>query len=555
LVQRRAGGEDQMNGSVGQTFVLAAMTWLFSACNNQPNAAAPTQSDGGAASGEDGSQAGMPSNTSAPTFHTSFAAFAPESSVPDGSAGAASGAVVAPFGVSTICGDAIIGADEQCDDGPGAAIDACTSLCRTRDQPASQTATKIDRYQGFGRHPLAGLDGGFISSYVEFPTDEAPPLGEPAIGATLFNVWGQPQHHVNVSEGASPIELSNPVAAALPGGAYAVAWTDFDSDGSNLGIALRRVSASGNLGPLLSANANRTFTQEEPDLLWTGGQLVVAWEDYADANNGPDLRYRTFDADLNPLADDLTLAASEAPEAAVALASFGNGWAAAYREGVPDGTEYIVIKAGDASFRVGPVLGGSPDDKPALATLDTSHLLVVFSEGTDPGATGIYNTPRLRYALLDTAGSTTPGFLAVNPLGDVYVDDESIAQLSPSLLNTPNGIYLAWSSVARPKDAAGDEVWLKHLAWSSGAPAQLDLSEQEVLIPHSCEGRGGHQRTPALAFIPDTTLPPSGALAVAWDDYSRSLGANAGAPDVVVQYVPMQAEGAQSCGAECGSCP
>src|SRR6185436_21055827 len=97
------------------------------------------------------------------------------------------------------------------------------------------------------------------------------------------------------------------------------------------------IDALGELGPLETANAQREFSQRNPDMLWTGSELVVAWEDYADAFNGPDLRYRLFDADLNPLSDDTVLAASALPEAAVALAPFNNSWAAAYREGTVDG--------------------------------------------------------------------------------------------------------------------------------------------------------------------------------------------------------------------------
>jgi hypothetical protein len=127
---------------------------------------------------------------------------------------------------------------------------------------------------GVGRHPVSGLDGGFIATYVDVRDEE------PAVGATLFNIWGQPEHFVEVSQGASPIFDANPVAAALPGGSYAVAWGDFDGDGSDLGVALRRVAANGSLGSLSSANSGKEFSQLNPDVLWTGSELVVAWEDY-----------------------------------------------------------------------------------------------------------------------------------------------------------------------------------------------------------------------------------------------------------------------------------
>gem|GEM_PF-6839748 len=455
-----------------------------------------------------------------------------------------------PFGTSTTCGDQIVGLDangkpEECDDGDEGS-DACTALCQTRDQAGYASGTESDRYLGAGRHPISGLDTAFISTYVEFPTDEDVADGEPfsgedaAVGATIFNIWGQPAWHFRVSDGASPIDDANPVAAALPNGAFAVAWGDFDGDGSDLGVALRMVKVDGSVGPLGVANSQREFSQLNPDMLWTGSQLVVAWEDYADAANGPDLRYRLFDADLNPLSDDTVLAASSLPEAAVALAPFNGGWAAAYREGMASGQENIVIKVGQATFRTAPVFGGPSTDRPALTALDATHLLVVFSVGTDPGLTGIRNVPRLRYAVIDTAGSTMPADYSVDPLDDVFQTDAYASHLSPSAVTGPDGVYLAWRSEARPGDAAGDQIWLKYVSWDPSLTTQLDWREPEMLIPRVGEGNLGDQRTPALAYVPSTALPPSGALAIGWDDYSHSRGALAGDPDVVVHYAPLR---------------
>jgi hypothetical protein len=386
-----------------------------------------------------------------------------------------------------------------------------------------------DRYLGAGRHPISGSDAGFITAYVQAGGDA------PAIGATLFNIWGQPAHYVTVSDGASPISDANPVAAALPDGGYAVAWGDFDGDGSDAGIALRRVDADGGLGPLGAANARGEFSQLNPDILWTGSNLVVAWEDYADASNGPDLRYRVFDAQLNPLADDASLAETSLPEAAVALSTFNGGWAAAYREGASDGREQIVVKAGDATFRIGPVFGGPLEDRPALVELDSTHLLVTFSVGTDPGAIGLYNTPRLRYAIVDTAGSATPALAAFDPMDLLLSTESQTAQLSPALVRHSQGIYLAWRSEARPGDAAGDQIWLKFMRWQAGSVPRLDVEEPELLIPRACDGSAGDQRRPALTT---TSLPPGNALAIAWEDYGKTVDQAAGEPDVLVHYAP-----------------
>jgi hypothetical protein len=382
---------------------------------------------------------------------------------------------------------------------------------------------------GAGRHPVAGNgDRGFITTYLE-ESDEGP-----AVGATLFDIWGKPQHHVVVSDGGAPIHEANPVAAELPDGSYAVAWTDLDGDGSDLGIALRKVKADGTLEGLRVANQGREFSQRDPDMLWTGSELVVSWVDFADASTGPDLRYRTFDADLKPTSGDVILAASELPEAAVALAPFNGGWAAAYRAGRADGAEDVVVKVGSSTYRIGPVFGGPIDDRPTLVELDALHLLVIFSAGTDSGASGVYNTARLRYSVVNLEGEEEPTIVALDPIDAVYVTEPQTAQTSPVAAKWSNGAYVAWRSEARPGDAAGDQLWLKYFEWRDDQEPQLKAREREMLIPRTCEGSFGDQRQPALVTV---GLPPSGALAMAWDDYAHSAGTS-GSPDVVVQYAP-----------------
>jgi hypothetical protein len=463
----------------------------------------------------------------------------------------------APFGVSTSCGDAIVGDNEECDDGDDGS-DACTAHCQTRDQSSVASERGSDRYLGIGRHPVAGLDSGFITTFMQVANvaasqGEGGQAGMGAIddsakvGATLFDVWGRKQHHVEVSEGAFPIDDANPVAAALPGGHYAVAWSDFDGDGSDLGIALRLVNGDGTLGSRISANAQREFSQRNPDVLWTGSQLVVAWEDYSDAFTGPDLRYRVFDENLRSTSPELTLANGDQLEGAVSLALFNGGWAAAYREEALEefagsGRESIVVRVGEAKFRIGRYFGGPMADRPALAQLDSTHLLVVFTEGTDLGQqAGVLNTPRLRYAVVDTAGPTSVLSSSLDPLDDVYELDFTVSQTSPAAVAGPDGVYLSWRSEARPGDAAGDQIWLKYVGWQPTLPNQIDLREPEMLAPRTADGSFGNQRTPALAYVPASTLPPAGGLAIGWDDYAHTQGPNAGDPDVVVHYAPLRA--------------
>jgi hypothetical protein len=526
-------------GPVG--FLSAALLLLPTGCDggggNQMDSATIADDDGAQASA--GGDSHEPESTDQPSsthfWQDSSAEPGGESATETPSAGSAGigGAPHVsgpPFGTSTTCGDAIVGSNEECDDGPGAGRDACTAGCQTTDQPAAPSVN-ADRYLGAGRHPNAGLSSGFITTFVELPSEGA------AVGANLFDIWGKPSLHVDVSEGAAPIDDANPVAAALPNGSYAVAWSDFDADGSDLGVALRQVNGDGSVGLLRVANGKHEFSQLNPDVVWTGSQLVVAWEDHADPLKGPDLHYRIFDQSLNPTTADIALAESALPEAAVALTAFNGSWAAAYREGTADGKENVVVRAADKTFRLGPVLGGPADDRPALVALDASHLLLVFSAGTDPGATGVYNVPRLRYSVIDTASVAPPTFQSLNPLDDLFTVDDKVSHFSPAAAPGVGGAYVAWRSEARPGDAAGDQLWLKYLSWDSAA-AKLEPLEQEMLIPRTCEGSIGDQRRPALANV---ALPPSNALAVAWDDYSHSQGIDAGDPDVVVHYAPLHA--------------
>jgi hypothetical protein len=522
---------------MGKPLVAGGLLLFVAACNN-PGATTTSQhsESAGAGSQHEGTNGGTPWTAEQALAATD--SFAPEGAVAtiggSGGLGGMQGPPGPPYGTSTTCGDGIVGLNEECDDGDDGS-DACTQLCETRDQAAVAPIPNmpIDRYLGAGRHPVSGLAHGFITTYVEQAENE------PNIGATLFDIWGRAQHRLNVSEGAFPIDDANPVAAALPDGGYAVAWSDFDGDGSDLGVLVRRLQADGSLGAARAANAGAEFSQRNPDMVWTGTQLIVAWEDYSDAVNGPDLRFRSFDENLNPTSGDVTLAAGISPEASVALAAFDGTWAAAYREGALGGRENVVVRIGQSSFRIGPVQGGPLDDRPALVGLDATHWLVAFSVGTDPTSTGVYNLPRLRYALIDTASAEAPPIQSLDPLDVVYTFTNQVAQMSPSLERRGEdgaGVYLAWRSETRAGDASGDQIWLKLLRWAQeGSTHRIRAEETELLIPRTCDGAFGDQRAPALGR---TSLPPSDALAIAWTDYGRGGGTGSGEPDVIIHYAP-----------------
>ena len=442
---------------------------------------------------------------------------------PDASVDATADADSGP--VSTVCGDGIRGLDEECDDGNGSSDDACTTACVVTDllcvSPPLNDAGKpaAGRYLGEGRHPVAADGDGFAVVYVE--PDFAPPrvalsAFEPKgvrIGAPLL---------VSTGNKSKPLLFSSPVVAALPGAKYAVAWTDFDGDGDELGVALRLVDpAIAPAGEPAHANTTTAFSQFAPDMIWTGSELVVAWADDSAPTTGPDLWMRKFDAALSPIGAEQSLAASASAEGNVALGTFGAAWAAAWRAAGSNGMESVEAKSGNTTWSVGPHAPPGADDKPALVELDASTLLVVFTIGD--GGTG--SGSKLCGGLLTPSATGATTAIALDA-------GLTAAQSHPSAVRVGSRVYLSWRSAAATSDPKAEELWLREVHWSGSAVTlgtPLRLPRWDVHTP-------GDQRFPALAASP---LAPEGALVAAWSDFGLVFGKSEGAPDVVVELIPI----------------
>lgn len=466
----------------------------------------------GAAGSATGGSAGTPSGGTAGAGGTGGAG--------DGGTGGSPPDASTDAPVSQFCGDAIRDPlTEECDDGNANASDSC-SACFVQDVllvpgPGSDGGVppKVSRRLGDGRHPVAGADSGFAITFV---TSLPAPV---ALGLLTFDSVGVPASPpVTVAADASVTANAHPVVAALPGGKYAVAYTDLNADGDGLGVALRLIDSGA--GPLVRVNTTKTFGQHDVDLVWTGTELVAAWVDDSKLpTSGSDIRMRRFSAALAPLTSEEILSNSPAQESAVALAPFGTSWAAAWRSAV-SGAETIVVKVVGASWSVPVAAPGPAEDKPALAELDASHLLVVFSEGTPA---------RLRGAILDTASQTVTPF-PIAPSVAPYSADASLAQSHPNAVRAGPRLFVAWRSALVPGDPNAEELWLKELDWQG---TTLDLSKAEVTLPRWPVHLGDDQSRPALA------VTGSGALATAWDDYGRVFGSVEGTPDVVAELIPL----------------
>lgn len=432
-----------------------------------------------------------------------------------------------------ICGDGFRLLTEECDDGNASDGDACAS-CSVLDFLAVSSSLvdppPLGRRLGEGRHPLAADPQGLAVALV----DVSGPA--PAIQLARFAPGGSSLGGPVVVAEQLPLWDPHPVVAPLPLG-HIVAWTAPDDD--HLGVWMRQVPpGEAPLPDPVRVNLAQDFGQSDPDVLWDGQQLVVAWVDASDLDTGYDLHFRTFDANLSPTSGEQKLAATLDAEAHVALAPFQGSWAAAWRA-LSGGLERIQVRAGASSWSVGPFLPGPASDRPSLAQLDPDHLLLVFSEGV---AAELENAPpssRVVAAVLslDATGELSPEQVTwVAPLAQ---GSEGLSQQQPHVLRVGTELWLAWRSEARPGDALAEELWLKPLGWTppeGTSLGELELSAEELPLPRQAVHRPGDQRLPALAGF---SLGDQPFLALAWEDLGRVFAPAGGDHEVVLQFAPL----------------
>jgi cysteine-rich repeat protein len=437
--------------------------------------------------------------------------------------------------VSTTCGDAIRDpVTEECDDGTGLAPpDSCTADCRVEDVlvvgSVPDSGFIVTRSLGLGRHTVAA---GVSGSAVVFIDASSTPR---AVKLRAFDANGVPGNLVTVAADASILPQSDPVIAAVPLGKYAVAYMDLGLDGDQQGVALRIVDpASSSVSTLVRVNASTLGNQRDPELIWTGSELVVAFVD--EGNFGPtatDVRVRRCSESGAALDSGKPLAETNDFEGKVALTPFASapGYASAWMS-LSLSAHVVWAKAGTAtwSFSMAPPTDG--ESQPSIVALDATHLFLAFVEGG-----GSFATPRLRGAILDTAqpGTFTPFDIA--PLTEPYASDASLGQSQPAVSAVGSSVFVAWKSETIPLSLEGGELWLKELPWSvSSGAVTLDLSHAEIPLPRKNDHVPGHQDFPALATTP---LFPGGALVTAWEDSGNVFGANEGDPDVIFEQIPI----------------
>jgi hypothetical protein len=444
--------------------------------------------------------------------------------------------------VSAYCGDGIRDPyTEECDLGKNVPLrDVCSNLCTVNDligvadvgQPPANLLTR--RELGQGRHPVAtSASGTFAWVFIE---PDAQPV---RLGLSTVDPTGKPLDSVvPISTGSSAVLTSNPVVASIPASSkYAVAYTDFGGDGDELGVALRLVDPQSppTTAPL-HANTTTQFSQYDADLIATPTGIVVAWADNSDPATAPDLKFRTFGFDLTPTSGEQDLAHTPAGEGNVALTTFAGGWAAAWRAG-QSGNETLQIRTvgvhPDAQWNVGPYTAGPADDVPAIAELDPTHLLVVFSQGIDPLATGVFNGSKLSVALLDTEHPGTVPPVDLPPGASNPSANPLLYQSHPDAVRVADGIYLGWRTAGASGDPNGEDLWLQRLS-TTLTTSGLDFSPIVRPLPRVTTDRTGDQRRPAFAAGHVTA---GGEVVAAYEDWGGNFG-EPGPEVVALEVIP-----------------
>ena len=466
----------------------------------------------------------------------------------------------APDG-SPVCGDGWRDpGTEECDDGlrDASTRRACSAACQVLDElvvaPAAADAGVLNgqRTLGIGRHPIAASTSTLAVTYLE---PNAFPLSLSLASFSAKGVAGSVAH--GIQGPSSLLPTSNPVVAALPCDQYAVAWTDYGGDGDELGVALNLVTPGAvPATPPVFANATTLGSQFDPDIVWTGSQLVVAWVDTSNPATQPDVIVRTLDATLTP-SNEQPLGATGDAEADVVLAAFGGSWAAAWRDDA-NGLETIRVHTGSTDWTVGPAFLPAPSgNKPALAQLDATHLLVAYTVGlapstggADAGAAdggakdaaadsgggdagpGVVTRSKIQVAVLNMAA---PGTVSGVDVVAKVTTATSLSQAQPNVASVNGSPFLGWWTEGVLGDPNGEELWLKSLSWSG---TSLTTSAVELSLPRWPQARVGDQRGPAMAA---STLPPGGALLLGWDDFGRGIATGEDNSDVVMEVVPIPA--------------
>jgi len=488
--------------------VLVAVVGL-TACGSSPAAKVQAAAGGGAGlGGQDNYSVGSSSTPEAESGGPDLRGDGGAAGSLDVESAGAAGALDSDAGahpVSKYCGDAIRDpVTEECDHGSASNSETCSVTCIVQEVGLKPATSNSEPTLGFslGRapHVASGAELGFAIVYQQLDDTRS--------------VWLQGFDSVGLRSGTAlafaadnaPFDAANPAIAALPGGGYAVAWTDGSSGTPD--VLLRNVDPSaGTFGDAKPVHENQAGFQQDPDLLWVDGKLVVAWTDLLS------IKARSFDKDLAPLELEHVLSTTVAVDSSVVLAPFHSGWAAAFRSNT-QGLERIRVVSGTDSWATQEGPPGADADRPTLAALDEDHALLVFSVGTDPTDTGAPNVYKLRAALLSANGASELQPFLLADLIEPATTDALANERGASAVKVDDNVYLSWQSTAS-SIGSHPRVALARVVLDSTSTQGVRI-EPVVWPPVS----GGQAQPMSSVHLSIASLFPSDAVITAWETTS-----------------------------------
>jgi hypothetical protein len=184
------------------------------------------------------------------------------------------------------------------------------------------------------------------------------------------------------------------------------------------------------------------------------------------------------------------------------LAPFNGQAAVAWRrEGDPYKLEQakLMVRVGNAVSEW-PIDYTTPGEAPAIAALDNSMLVLVYTNASDQAGTYAQ-----QYGLIDATGAKLTW-------GNLGAD-----RFEPTLTTTPVGVVLSWREPSKMLNGAWDDkyedLYMQRLQWGG-----MQWIEHPILpVPQDSPFRKGDQRNTAIAHMPITT---NGAAVVVWDDWA-----------------------------------
>lgn len=436
---------------------------------------------------------------------------------------------------SLLCGDAIRGPDEECDDGNQDDTDFCTKTCRVADRlalAADNVPAPSFKRRGLsvGHHVIAGSGKSAVMVFAD--TTSTPNEVRAAVyrgdGTRVGGDEG-----ILVSDDKSPIEPTDAVVAALPGDSYAIAWTVVPLGGNARSVVMRSLDGTtGALGAIEVVSADPVANRDSVDAVWTGSELVVSWVDEADPAT-PQGRVQRYDASLNATRCEEDLSTAGTEEGTPTIAAFGGSYAGIWYEEMPDFRFEFHARAGSVTWSFPPIprLSG---DKLRLAALDGTHLFAAWTQ-PEYEPDGGYEISRLYGAVLDTAapGVVTP--FRIRGMSAALTSDPTRGDHSPAVAVGGGSAFVAWSSDAGVLNTGLDALVVKEMRWD--AAKGLDLSVAEEPLPRDpVMQNSDFESDPALGFVPWTA---GGTLFTAWIDRQRVFGRAERDPDIVAQTLPI----------------